>query len=149
MAANRSVMFGRSWTEVSGLGSQVFGQPSMESYAYWQQAGGLKTLPLLWLHGVAWDRPGVCSLESLLEVVLLYRRQCFRWCPLDQSYVKLFLLLKGIKHSPLTQSIMVFAMTLPIIAHTAILSKTLQILTVGTSKTALGNMSQSELCTQQ
>ena len=31
MAKQSSVMFGRSWTEVSVLGSQVFGQASMES----------------------------------------------------------------------------------------------------------------------
>ena len=31
MAGQSSAMFGRSWTEVSFLGSQVFGQPLMES----------------------------------------------------------------------------------------------------------------------
>ena len=31
MAGQSSVMFGLSWTEVSVLGSQVFGQASMDS----------------------------------------------------------------------------------------------------------------------
>ena len=47
MAGNSSVMFGWSWIEVSVLGSQVFGQASMERCLL--EVAGLAANVLKWL----------------------------------------------------------------------------------------------------
>ena len=49
MAGQSSEMLGRSWTDLSVLGSQVFGQASAESYVGWSHV--LSNIPSFYVIG--------------------------------------------------------------------------------------------------
>ena len=64
MLGYSSVMFGWSWTEVSVLGSQVFGQASVDS----------------------WDNHGVGKIEKVYKIIISTSYYWFLYFVLDKSF---------------------------------------------------------------